>query len=300
MQGLTLLQALLDHVPARLEKIPSGKLEPKPVPMVAEGRTGTFAGLRCQQPSAHRPRPTRRQTSHAGVRRRWLGRIASLPAARLAGIDRSMGGTQSATAGCRESRTRFRLVTYLHDRRFEAANAQIRIRRLSRTYDAPPKAHRNPGRRFESGTLSKKERWVDDRRLLKTDAPLSLPPRPLHAAGSMARGLAGIPADSLGSWRPHPANAGGRRSRNRPTGRPARLRPRPSTRPAIPELLGRRTARRSGAVAALQPERHSPDYPALSLHAAAYIGGAGGRRNAFSSRRSALCATAQPLGRPLA
>src|SRR6266436_8071577 len=32
MQGLTLLQALLDHVPARLEKIPSGKLEPKPVP----------------------------------------------------------------------------------------------------------------------------------------------------------------------------------------------------------------------------------------------------------------------------
>ena len=32
MQGLTLLQALLDRVPARLEKIPSGKGEAKPAP----------------------------------------------------------------------------------------------------------------------------------------------------------------------------------------------------------------------------------------------------------------------------
>jgi hypothetical protein len=32
MDGLTLLQALLDQVPARLEKIPSGKREAKPTP----------------------------------------------------------------------------------------------------------------------------------------------------------------------------------------------------------------------------------------------------------------------------
>ena len=32
MDGLTLLQVLLDQVPARLEKIPSGKREAKPAP----------------------------------------------------------------------------------------------------------------------------------------------------------------------------------------------------------------------------------------------------------------------------
>ena len=44
-------------------------------------------------------------------------------------------------------------------------------------------------------------------------------------------------------------------------GRPPCLWPRPSPGPAISELLGRRAARRSGAVAALQPERHQPRSP---------------------------------------
>jgi hypothetical protein len=55
MQGLTLRQTLIDHVPARLEKIPSGKAELKTakIRVVAQARTGTPSRLGGQQPPAN-------------------------------------------------------------------------------------------------------------------------------------------------------------------------------------------------------------------------------------------------------
>ena len=120
----------------------------------------------------------------------------------------------------------------------------------------------------------------------------------VSVAGCLAGRLGGLPADSPGPRRSHPANAGGRRCRHRYCRRASRLRARRSAGPAIRELLAWTVARRHGTFAALQSECRAHHRAGVPVHPAADAGGADCGSAAGDSGGSSLGPAPQSLGRP--
>ena len=119
----------------------------------------------------------------------------------------------------------------------------------------------------------------------------------VHAAGGLAGRVGGLPPDSSGARRSHPADAGRRSGRHRYCRGAPCLRAGCSAGAAIRELLARPRARRHGTLAAPQSECRPCDRPSLSRDHGAHAGGADRGAGALDSRRRALGPAPQSLGR---